>query len=398
MRYRVVLAEAMTGLMVAGGLLKVTLAVLMSAAAEGAPVWADRTRVTTLVCIFTLPLMIGVAAIVSARRTTGLGAVAAASPVGPSHPALVVAVAASAWATLICAVQAVVPLLVRLPMDPVPWTALLSWLQAWASLVAGAWLGASWGMLWRTRMAGPLLALMVFAGLYISNYLPGRLRLAAPFDSPWYVPWIQPAAGAPIGHSLIAAGIGLAAAAALWSGRGIRLAAAAASLVFVIVGSTVVASVADPLRYEPRPMPDGPVCRDIGGDVRFCAHPLAGETGDEAARALTQVRRIVGDRWQLPSTLVQIDMLPLGDGERVIPMSYGADEVTHLDNAVLALAPECADTPTGHQNQELLSEWLRFSSGLGRMVETSPIADVLASPIEEQDAWVQDVRRAGSCR
>lgn len=389
-------AEATTGLMLAGGFATLVVAFLLCVLGVNAPLWADRTRVATVICIYTVPLLMAVTAIVSGRRMDGLSGVAGASRVGPRHPAMVVGMAGSVWAVGIGLAQAIVPLVLIPPTDPLPPTALLSWAQAMASLVAGAWAGACGGVWLRGRLAGPFLALGAFGWFYFSLSLPGRWRLAAPFDSPWYVPWIQPSAGAPLGHALVAAALVLAVLAILTAHvRNARvvgmLAAGCAAL-----GVFAVISVEEPLRYEPRPMPDGPMCAPIGTDSVFCAHPLAGATAQETAHALGDVRRIVGDLWAIPSRMVPYDY-PAETGDVAVPMSYGGDRETHLANAAFALSPSCEESARGQESWDNVLFWLLGQLGLWTPASDSSLAPVFELDRDEQRLWVREQLKAGSC-
>lgn len=397
MKWRVVWAEATSGLMLAGGAVTFAVAVLLSVLGANAPLWSDRTRVATVICIYTVPLLMAVAAIVAGRRMAGLSALASASPVGGRHPAKVVALAGSLWAGVVFLAQALLPLVLIPPVDPLPPTALLSWPQALVSLVAGAWVGAMAGVWLRGRLAGPLLAVVAFGWFYLSMYLDGRLRLAAPFDSPWYVPWIQPAPGAPIGHTLLGAALVLAAAAVFSNStvrRRVLLAIAALAVPAAVVA---ISSVAEAERYEGRPMPDGPVCESVGDGSTFCAHPLAAETREETARALRSVRAAIGDLWAVPASMIH-HAYPGRPGDVVVPMAYGADREAHLSNAAFALRPQCADSPAGLASQDNVYQWLMVRVGLHHPAPDDPLIDVHTLPEDGQIVWVRDQLRAGSCQ
>ncbi|MFT3877993.1 MAG: hypothetical protein QM708_16465 [Propioniciclava sp.] len=397
MRWRVVRAEATSGVMLAGGAATFVVALVLSVIGENAPLWPDRTRVATVICIYTVPVLMAVSAIVSGRRMEGLSALSSASTAGERHPALLVGLAGSLWAGLIGLAQCLVPIALIRPDDLLPPTALLSWVQALASLVAGVWVGASFGIRFRGRLAGPVLGVIAFAGFYSSMYFEGRFRLAAPFDSPWYVPWTQPAPGAPVGHSLVAVALILGASALFATTPVRRRVLTALAAVLVPAGILLIGSVAEAERYELRPIPEGPVCEPVGGGSTFCAHPLGGQTRVATVEALRQVRAFIVDLWEVPQNLVHHDY-PARPGDHVVPMSYGADASAHVSNAAWGLRPRCADSEIGLASQDNVYRWMTGRVGSATTAADDPLADVFALGDADQRAWVREQLRAGSCR
>lgn len=399
MRWRVVKAEATSGLMLAGGAAAVVVAVVLCVIAGTAPLWAERTRVATFMCAYLVPLMIGITAIVSGRRMQGLSALTAASPAGSRHPAVIAGMAGSLWAGLVFLVLAVLPVVLIPPSDPVLLTALLSWPQALVSLLAAAWIGAAVGVRFRGRLVGPLLASVTFGLIYFSRFLEGRWLLAAPFESPWYVPWIQPAAGVPVGHTLIGIATLLTVGAYL-SNRSSRAVASTALVAALVasVGVAAIASVPNPQRYEVRPMTADPICEPVGPHETFCAHPMSGTEREATVSALRTVRAAIGDLWSVPSRMVHYNY-PAGPDDVFVPMAYGHDDVdTNLSNAAHGLRPTCADTELGRTRQDNVHWWLLVKLGLHRPAPDDPLIDVFTLPEDKQVEWVEDQLQAGSCQ
>lgn len=392
-----VVAEATHGLLLTGGLVTALVAVVLGALAKpDAVLWADRTTASSLACMFTVPLLAGISAIVTGARMEGLSQVAATSPSGTRFPARVVWLASLFWAGIVALVQVVVPVVAHNPWgSPFTATMILPCAQTVISLAGAVSLGVLAGCRWHGWPVGPVVAAPVFLWCYLTTYLPGRWNLIAPFDNgTFYQPWLEPAPRVVIGHSLLFGAIVLIAAGLLWPGvwRAHLMAVVAAVAVVAGIGSV---ATSDTDRARPRALTAPPACA-TAHSVTFCTWPALADHAPDIAAALASARATVDGYWTVPTAFAQTG-LPASVAGRRMDLALPIDSETLTSDALYAVLPTCSNEPAGLEATGELMSWATARAGLDPAGD-SPYVKLAHSSNTVQHQWVANQMTAGGCQ
>lgn len=393
----VVAAEASHGLLLLAGLGSVVVTVALSLVAKpDATQWADRSTLSSLLCVFTGPVLGGVAGIVAGARMAGLSETAASTTAGARFPAQIVLLAALCWVVPVSIAQAIAPLVARSPWgSQLGMATTLPWLQTLALLMACTSMGVAAGVRWHTWLVGPTAAAAIFGWLYFTTFLPGRWNLVAPVDnSSFYRPWTEPRPSIILAHTGLSLAVVLAVVALLTQVQVRRriLAGAALVLVLACVG-TLFTTSAD--RTQPRRLTTAPACAQSRG-VQFCAWPSLSSQTPLVAAALAAARSQVEEQWEVPHVFTQEGLPQEVTGSRMqlgIPVSQ---ETVGMD-AIHAVLPTCSATRAGDDARAQLLGWMTARLGVDKSVD-SPFRSIASADRSAQHTWVKNQLAAGGCQ
>lgn len=392
-----VVAETTHGLLLTGGLVTVLVAVVLCTLAKPeAVLWADRTTTSSLACMFTVPLLAGVAAIVTGARMEGMSQVAATSPAGARFPARVVWLAGLFWAGVVALAQVVAPVVAHSPWgSPFSATMVLPWVQTAVSLAGAVSLGALAGCRWHGWPVGPLVAAPVFLWCYLTTYLPGRWNLIAAFDNgTFYQPWLEPAPGVILGHSLLFLFPVMVAAGLLWPGKRRARAMVGLAAVSIVAGIGLVAT-SDTDRARPRELTAPPACA-TAQSVTFCTWPALAEHAPNVAAALATARETAMDYWTVPTDFAQTGLPRTIPGKRM-DVALPIQPETMTSDALYAVLPTCSNEPAGLQATGELMSWATAKAGLDQASD-SPYVKLVHSSTAAQHQWVAHQMTSGKCQ
>ncbi|GAA1375821.1 hypothetical protein GCM10009638_13390 [Luteococcus sanguinis] len=390
-------AEATHGLLLTGGLVTVLVAVVLCTLAKPeAVLWADRTTTSSLACMFTVPLLAGVVAIVTGARMGGLSEVAATSPAGARFPARVVWLAGLFWAGVVTLAQVMAPVVAHSPWgSPFSATMVLPWIQTAVSLAGAVSLGVLAGCRWHGWPVGPLVAAPVFLWCYLTTYLPGRWNLIAAFDNgTFYQPWLEPAPRVITGHTLVALAVVLVTAGVLWPGlRRARVSAGIAAV--VAVAGIVLIATSGTDRARPRELTAPPACA-TARSVTYCTWPALADHAPHVATALASARNTVDGYWNTPTEFTQAGLPWAIPGKRM-DIALPIQQETLASDALFAVLPTCSADPAGLQAQGELMTWATAKAGFDQASD-SPYVKLAHSSSAAQHQWVAQQMASGGCQ
>jgi hypothetical protein len=257
------------------GLLSVAVAVaagLLRTPPVTGPSWSAAFNEALTGLVELAPVCAGaVAWLVQDYQRRGIAALAASSPRGAAGGALPRVGAALAWAVLGYLVLLATSAL-RTPHRGLPgWPPLLLVLLAASFLVASVALGWAIGAVVTARVAPPLLAVALFAGVYAGSYGEDWTGRLVPVDrASVYRPFLQPHVRLVWAQvAVLAAVAGLALCVPLTGGLARRW--TGFSAVVVLTGAVLVLTKTDPDPTEIRGAPREPAC--ARGPVVVCLRP-----------------------------------------------------------------------------------------------------------------------------